>query len=254
MGDNFTNIFMGFLSFNYRLNYITNSSLITQKDTTIENNLLLPSGGQFSKPINMDGYWSAMSFFTYGFPLVFMKSNFSLNFGGQYSSSPSLVNNIKNISNAYNYNLMFVLSSNISEDLDFTVSARGIFNTTNNSIQKTLDNKYNNYNTSLFINWIFWSGFFIQADARQQYYTGLVGQSQSNYTLLNFSIGTKLFARNAGELKLTAFDVLNQNKSYTTNVNDLYIEYNTNQVLKQYVMLTFTYNLSNFPGVGMKKD
>ncbi|MGA2298461.1 MAG: TonB-dependent receptor, partial [FCB group bacterium] len=126
MGDNFTNIFMGFVSFNYRLNYITNSTLITQKDTTIQNNLLLPSGGQFSKPINMDGYWNVMSFFTYGFPLTFMKSNFSLNFGGQYSSSPSLVNNIKNISNAYNYNLMFVLSSNISEDLDFTVSARGI--------------------------------------------------------------------------------------------------------------------------------
>ncbi|MGA2297337.1 MAG: hypothetical protein ABSG15_07310, partial [FCB group bacterium] len=107
-------------------------------------------------------------------------------------------------------------------------------------------------NTSLFINWIFWSGFFLQADARQQYYTGLVGQSQSNFTLLNFSIGTKLFAHNAGELKLTAFDVLNQNKSYTTNVNDLYVEYNTNQVLRQYVMLTFTYNLSSF--AGMKKD
>jgi hypothetical protein len=50
----------------------------------------------------------------------------------------------------------------------------------------------------------------------------------------------------AAELKLTVFDALNQNKSVSTTVTDYYKEYDQNLVLKQYFMLTFTYNLKLF--------
>jgi hypothetical protein len=49
-----------------------------------------------------------------------------------------------------------------------------------------------------------------------------------------------------GELKLSVFDLLNQNKSITRNVTESYIQDQTNEVLRQYFMLTFTYKLKTF--------
>ena len=47
-------------------------------------------------------------------------------------------------------------------------------------------------------------------------------------------------------MKLSVFDLLKQNRSITRNVTETYIEDVQNQVLRQYFMLTFTYNLRNF--------
>jgi uncharacterized membrane protein len=49
-----------------------------------------------------------------------------------------------------------------------------------------------------------------------------------------------------GELKLSVFDLLKQNKSISRNVTDSYIQDVQNQVLQQYFMLTFTYKLKTF--------
>ncbi len=51
---------------------------------------------------------------------------------------------------------------------------------------------------------------------------------------------------NAGELKLSVFDLLKQNQSIVRTVTNIYIEDAQSEVLQQYFMLTFTYNLKNF--------
>ena len=49
-----------------------------------------------------------------------------------------------------------------------------------------------------------------------------------------------------GELKLSVFDLLKQNKSITGTVTESYVQDVRNQVLQQYFMLTFTYKLKTF--------
>ena len=56
----------------------------------------------------------------------------------------------------------------------------------------------------------------------------------------------KFLKAQKGELKLTVFDLLKQNQSIVRNVTGEYIEDVRNEVLRQYFMLTFTYNLRNF--------
>ena len=62
------------------------------------------------------------------------------------------------------------------------------------------------------------------------------------------SVGKKFLKDKKGELKLTAFDVLKQNVSFSRGISDdgLSIFTQRNQVLTQYFLLTFTYNLRNF--------
>jgi hypothetical protein len=62
----------------------------------------------------------------------------------------------------------------------------------------------------------------------------------------NVSLGKKLFTNQRGELLLTVYDLLDQNKSVKRNVTETYIEDVTTRVLSRYIMLTFTYNLRQF--------
>jgi hypothetical protein len=56
----------------------------------------------------------------------------------------------------------------------------------------------------------------------------------------------KTFNNNLGEITLSVFDLLDQNKNIVRNVSDSYFEdLRTNQ-LSRFFMLAFTYNLRNF--------
>ena len=48
------------------------------------------------------------------------------------------------------------------------------------------------------------------------------------------------------EVKLIAFDILNQNNSISRDVTETYIEDRQTNVLTRYFMLTVTYNIRNF--------
>jgi hypothetical protein len=74
----------------------------------------------------------------------------------------------------------------------------------------------------------------------------LTGANNTNYWLWNIAIGQKFLKNQMGELKLSVFDLLKQNRSITRNVTASYIQDVNNQVLQQYFMLTFTYKLKTF--------
>ncbi|MEO7766680.1 MAG: outer membrane beta-barrel protein, partial [Ferruginibacter sp.] len=89
-------------------------------------------------------------------------------------------------------------------------------------------------------------GWFIQNDVSNQKYSGLTDGFNQSYWLWNAAIGKKFLKKQAGELKLSVFDLLKQNQSISRTVTGAYIEDVQSQVLQQYFMLTFSYSLKNF--------
>ncbi len=75
------------------------------------------------------------------------------------------------------------------------------------------------------------------------------GGFNQNFVLWNASVAKKFLKDNRGELRLTVYDILNQNNSIRRHVTELYIEDSQTNVLNRYVMLTFTYNLQHFKKV-----
>jgi len=179
-------------------------------------------------------------------PLKFIKSNLNWNAGISYAKTPGLINNVSNISKALTYNLGAVLSSNISQYVDFTVSYSANINKVKNSIQPELNNNYFMQSAGLQANLLSKQGWFLQNDITNQYYRGLTDGFNQNYWLWNAAIGKKFLKDQNGEIKLSVFDLLKQNRSITRNITETYIEDVQNQVLQQYFMLTFTYKLKNF--------
>ncbi|MCF0063665.1 outer membrane beta-barrel protein [Dyadobacter chenwenxiniae] len=227
-------------------NAIVNSTLIAQEPTEVADGIVLERGAKFTKPVNVDGSWNARTFLAYGKPVAPLKLNVNLTTGFNYVRSPGLINNISNYSNTYAVSQGLVVSSNVSEKLDFTVSYSGNYNIVRNTIQPNLNNNYYTQGITGRVNWIFGKGFVVQSDISNQSYRGLGQGFNQNFTLWNASVGKKFLKNNAGELKLTVFDILKQNNSITRNVTETYVQDVTNRVLTQYAMLTFTYTLRNF--------
>ncbi|MCE7041615.1 outer membrane beta-barrel protein [Dyadobacter sp. CY312] len=227
-------------------NAIVNSTFIAQEPTTLPNGIVLEQGAKLTSPINVDGSWNARTFLAYGKPIAPWKLNVNVNTGFNYVRSPGVINEVSNFSNTYAVSQGLVVSSNISENLDFTLSYSGNYNVVRNTIQPRLNNNYYTSGISGRINWIFGKGFVVQTDVNNQQYRGLGEGFNQNFTLWNASVGKKFLKNNAGELKLTVFDILKQNNSITRNVTETYVQDMSSQVLTQYAMLTFTYTLRNF--------
>jgi hypothetical protein len=227
-------------------NAIVNSTLIAQQPTTLPSGIVLEQGAKLTAPVNMDGSWNARTLIAYGKPVSALKLNVNLTSGFNYVRAPGMINNVSNFSNTYAYSQGLVVSSNVSENLDFTASYSGNYNVVRNSIQPALNNNYFTQSLTGRLNWIFGKGFVFQTDINNQSYRGLGAGFNQNFTLWNASIGKKFLKNNAGELKLTVFDILKQNNSIARTVTETYVQDVTSRVLTQYAMLTFTYTLKNF--------
>ncbi len=229
------------------IDYIGNSTYIPKSDTVI-NGREINRGTQVTMPENLDGAWNTRALVTIGFPLKPIKCNLNFNTGVSYNRLPSLTNTHSNFSNTYGINLGTVLSSNISKKLDFTLTYNINYNLVDNTIQPQLNNNYFFQIGSASINWEFWKGFFFQNTITYQNYNGISSNITDQYTLWNFNLGKKIFKNKSGEVKLSCYDILDQNKSLSRTVTDSYIEDSNTEVLRQYFMLSLTYNLRKFNG------
>jgi hypothetical protein len=226
--------------------YISNAIYTAASDSLLAPGIKLFRGAQLSKPVNVAGYWNIRSFFTLGLPLKFIKSNLNLNAGVTYARTPGLVNNVANISQNYNYNLGFVLGSNISERVDFTVNYAANINEVRNSIRPDLNNNFFSQSAGIALNLQSKSGWVLRNDVSNQLYKGLTDGFNQSYWLWNASVAKKFLKDDRADLRLTVFDLLNQNQSINRVATETYVEDVQTQVLRQYFMLTFTWQVRNF--------
>ena len=235
-------------------NYIANSAIIAPYDTMLSQGIILASGSQYLKPVNLNGYYSLSSFLNYSFTIHKIKSNININLGGNYTCTPGLINNY--INDAYSSSAVFglVLSSNISEKVDFMISSNSSYNNINNTLQQNSNSTYFNQNSKFKIQLMPWKGLVLQTDLIHQYYNGLSQNINQNYLLWNAAIGYKFLKNKAADIRLSIYDILKQNTSITRNTTDIYYEDVQTVILQRYIMLTFTYNLKKYNNTDQSGD
>ena len=248
--DKNTSFFI-FISGTVTNDYIGNSTFIATSDTMITNEVKLTRGLQLSKPVNINGNYNLRSFGNYSFPLGILKSSLNINANVNYTRTPGLINNALTYSTTTGSGLGFALSSNISEKFDFLFSSNGNISNIINTINKNSNNRSFNLTSRFKIQVMPWKGLVLQTDLNHQYNSGLSQNYNQNYFLWNAAIGYKFLKNRLAEFRLSVFDLLKQNISISRNTTDIYYEDVKSNVLKQYFMLTFTYNLKIFKA---KKD
>jgi len=227
--------------------YIGNSTYLRQTNNPIFDEIRLEPGSQLSIPVNLDNYYNIRSFFSYGIPVKFIKSNFNFDLSYTFSNTPGLINDVLNTAKSSTYGVGVVLASNISKKVDFTISTRTNMSDVTNSIPTNLNSDFINQSSKAKLGWILPKGIVFRTELNHQLYNGLSDDEfDTNYWLWNIALGKKLFKNQLGEVSLSVFDILGQNTNINRNITDVYIEDVQTQVLQRFVMLNFTYNFRNF--------
>ena len=237
--------FFVFAMVTFTNDYIANSTFTATRDSVLDNGMLLSRGAQIARPVNLNGNVNARSFITYGMPIKSIKSNINVNLGLNYTKVPGLVNQLQNFANTFNINTGLVLGSNISEQIDFTLSHTSNINFVKNTVLASQNSNFFINTSNLKVNIMPTPSWVIQSDVNYTNFAGLGSDFNQSFFLWNAGLAYKFMKRMA-EVKLSVFDLLNQNNNINRTVTETYIEDTRSNVLNRYYMLTFTYNIRKF--------
>jgi hypothetical protein len=226
-------------------NYIASTTSIARADTTI-NGVFLSRGSQLSRPENLDGNYNIRTFLTYATPFKKLKSNLNINAGASYTKVPGMINGLLNDAKTINLNTGFVLGSNISPKVDFNINYTANINLVENTLQSQGNNNFLVQNAGAKINLMPNASWVFNSDIAYSNYYGLGDAFNQEFYLWNAAVGYKFLNKKVGEIRLSVFDILNQNNSINRSVTETYIEDTRTRVLNRYFMLTFTYNIRKF--------
>ena len=233
--------------------FISNSTLIASQPINLVEGITLQKGAQLLKPVNLDGFWEMRSWANYGMPLEFIKSKLNVSAGGGLTRRPGQVNDRIGFTNSQRLSTGLSIASSISENLDFNLSSRSSFNRSENTLNTNLNTDFFQQRFRLNFNWIIWQGIIYRLDLNHQINSGLNAGFNTNFSLVNMSLGKKVFKNQRGEVSIMVYDLLNQNANVRRNISDTFIEDIQTNVLQQYFMLSFTYNIRRF-SKGMDED
>lgn len=252
--------FMWMFSMNTTLDYtathLVQSSTSNPIQIQIDDKLYTPN--YYSTKTNLDGYWRLRTHLSYGLPVGFLKSNFNVMAGVSYTKSPSMLGGTvnadgtitggeRNDSENLGYDFRAVLGSNISENVDFTLSWNGAYNEATNSLNASKSkNRYFSHSAQGNLKLIFPLGFTLTASAAYSQYLGITNDYEESYLLCNAWLGKKVFRNQRGEIMIGVNDLLNQNKSFARSTGSGWTQNATNSVIGRYYMIQFSYNLRRF--------
>ena len=261
--------FMWMFGWNATQNFTANHLLQATREHPIEITLTDADGKEqrytpnyYSMPINLDGQWSLRTMVHFGMPISFLKSNFNVMAAVNYSKTPSMVggrydaatgmilDGKRNDSENLGYMLRTVLGSNISENVDFTLSWGGRYNEATNSLATGKDsgkNRYFSHNASASMKFVLPLHFTFTASATYSQYLGITNDYDEDFTLCNIYIGKKIFKNKRGEILVGVNDLFNQNNvAFSRTTGSGFTQNATNLSMGRYYMVQFTLNLRRF--------
>ncbi|MBR3020900.1 MAG: TonB-dependent receptor [Bacteroidaceae bacterium] len=222
--------------------------------------LELVRGAQITRPMNLsDNTYNLFAGLTYGLPFDLIMSNVNINLDGGYNVYTGVQEVVtadangklkcdelktKSISRSIAPGLE--ITSNISQNLDFSLHYDLAFSDVQSN---TNPRNYLTHSASGTFQWVIWKGITMEHSANYTYYTGSAMEGEDISTFLwNASLGKK-FLNNALEVKISGYDILGTQRSYTRSVSDMAITTSYYNVMPRYAMLTIVYNLRSFKGV-----
>lgn len=223
-------------------NYVADSTFVAKEDIELTPTVTLNKGSQFTRPVNMNGYYSLQSMATYGFPADIIRSNINLSLSANYANIPTIYDNTTSKTRELNLIPKIIVGSNISKKLDFTASYAAVITRMSNTSDHSSNSNYTTHTASVKLGWEFFWGMTFRSTFSYIGYTG-IDTATENYCLWNMSLGKKLLKDNAAEISIEAYDILKQNQAFTHRTGSNYYDYVTSNVLQPYFTLNFAYTI-----------
>jgi len=203
-------------------------------------------GSQVTIPVNLNGTYNVSGYFNYGFPLKKPKSNLNFITNISYSQSQNLVDSASNFTHNTALGESISWTTNMSEKFDVNFKSTTNYNIANYSLQPAQNANYITQTFSVEATYFSKSGWMFATQFDYTYSGNRTAGYNTSVPLLSPYIAKQFLKNKAGELKLSVFDLLNQNTSVSRTISNNTITDSRTNTLTRYVQLTFTYNLRRF--------
>ena len=230
--------------------YIINSS---SNSMQVEGYTLVP-GAQFTRPENLGGAFDIGGSVNYSFPIVRNVANLSLGSRLQYNRDVMAMNKINSFIHKYGMSGTAKLTLSIDRQFDLNFKSSTRFNKAVYENQPNRNGDFFNQVIGFEPTYVSKSGWMFANDIDYGMNRGQTAGFNQSAMLWNMSFGKLFLKKQQAELKLSVFDLLNQNISIRRNIEVSYVEDVQDQVLNRYFLLSFTYNLKNFSKGGNRRS
>lgn len=232
-----------------QMNLYLNFRVILEQNTIVNEQSINAEGANVTTPVNRNGRFTTYlsggffrSFKKHGKWQLHTDANLNVAVGHNFF----IVNNQSGYQNTQN--IIFTPHMAIDWDnlLTFEPSYNVNFATTEYKLVNYPSNNYTTQGAGMAVDLSEPKNFRWRISYNYVYNPLVAPGFQRNTNLLNFSVTRRIQKNGHGELGLTCYDLLNQNVS-----NSHYVVANTindvqNQVLRRYVLLTYTYHFNKF--------
>ena len=181
--------------------YVADSTFVAKEDIVLSPTVTLNKGSQFTRPVNLDGYYSLQSMVTYGFPVDFIRSNINFSLSANYANVPTIFDGVESRTRELNLIPKLIIGSNISKNLDFTASYSAGINKVFSSLDSAAGSDYVTHTAAAKLGWTFFWGLTFRSTFNYIGYTGL-DTGTEDYFLWNLSLGKKFLKNNAAEIRV----------------------------------------------------
>jgi len=219
---------------------ISNATLTASADTVIAG-IDVGRGTQISRPVNLDESWNGNLFAAVSRPAGPLKSIITLNGGVSFTQTQSLVNAGENTARTSTVRYGTVAASNISQNLDFTLSYQGNYNIQRNTLTPNTRTGFYAHTIGFRLNAVGKGGIVIRQELTHQYQDGETEEFSQNVVLWNSTLGKKFMKDNRGEVRVTLTDALRQDRSVGRTFTESYVQDSRDLTLGQFVQAVFTY-------------
>jgi hypothetical protein len=248
---------------NFRINYNTFDPFTMKSffifgnirqtfNAIINSDSLFTNGARLTTFENLNGIFTGNLNGNFGFPIKIgeKKANMNLGTGVVYGKNKNKLNGEVNDINSLNLTQRVNVTYLFKELFDITLGGNINWNRVTYSLQAAQNTDFLSYGADLDLNFFLPKGFTLGNTVA---YTGNAGRAEGfnpNFTLWNAYVSKSLLKNNRGEVRLSVYDLLNQNTGIDRTANGNFVQDTRYLVLNQYFMLTFTYNLSKFGNIG----
>jgi len=208
---------------------------------------------QVTQPINVDQDMTLNAYVGFGTPIRKLKVKVNLNGNINYNRGITFINGVENTTNRLTSFGDFSLENRKKEILDARIGARLTHNITTYTVNSEFDQTYLNATYYADVTVDFLKTWSLNSTLNYNTYIGDAFDEIEPVPLLSASLTKNFLASERAQLKLTAFDLLNQNIGINRTSELNYLQEDRILTLNRYYMLTFSYSIVSLGKKSKKK-
>lgn len=214
-------------------------------DAIVSNQTIDTAGRMVYQYINANGNFNGYAGVGFFKKLTKLDANMNLGINVNANRFNTFINSLRNQTDNYSVGLNGGISKEKEKKYNFNYYGGVDYDYSLSSINKDLTTayftQYHNLSITFYLPWKMELNGALDANLRQR--TNLFDQNNNVY-LVNGYIGRKLLKQDKALLKLSVYDLLNQNQGYERFINTSVIQEKNYQVLTRYFMISFVWNFS----------